>query len=306
MSRADVYLNGEWTPHAAAALPVWDYGVVQGATVTDMVRTFRGEPFQLDEHLDRFRNSREALGIQLPENDVTLSAIVREVISRGRLEDPQRDVGVLLFATPGSYRGYAPASSNASKSRPTLCVHPFALNYAHAARGYRFGVSLVTPQVRQLPNECVSARIKFRSRLHWYLAEREAKAADPEASALLTDFDGHLTETNSGNLFVARGGKLLTPRAEGTLPGVSRKFVLDLAASAGLPALFADLTIDGALAADEAFLSSTTYCLLPVTRLNSRPIGDGRPGPIFRRLIKLWSDAVGVDIPAQAETLAGP
>lgn len=324
------YLNGEFLPLPEARLPVWDYAVVQGATVTDMVRTFAGEPFRLEQHLERFAASRRAVGIELPESDARLAALVREVIARTHPLLPEgSDCGVLLFATPGPYRPYAasvtlgesqpspaaaaPAASGVSASppatspaaaidaRPTLCIHPFPLAFAKHHYWYANGAAAAVPQVRQVPAASLPPAIKYRSRLHWYLAEREARQIDPGAVALLLDEYGCLTETASGNLFIVRDGQLLTPRAETTLAGVSQAYVAELARAAGMGVVRADLTPEYVLEAEEAFLTSTTYCIAPLTWLDGVPIANGRPGPVFRSLIARWSEAVGVDILAQAE-----
>lgn len=320
------YLNGEFLPLPEARLPVWDYAVVQGATVTDMVRTFAGEPFRLEQHLERFAASRRAVGIELPECDARLAALVREVIARTHPLLPEgSDCGVLLFATPGPYRPYAasvalgqglespagavtptgeapPASpATAIDARPTLCIHPFPLAFAKHHYWYMNGAAAAVPQVRQIPAASLPPAIKYRSRLHWYLAEREARQIDPGAVAILLDEYGCLTETASGNLFIVRDGQLLTPRAETTLPGVSQAYVAELARAAGMAVVRADLTPEYVLEAEEAFLTSTTYCIAPLTWLDGVPIASGRPGPVFRSLIARWSEAVGVDILAQAE-----
>jgi branched-subunit amino acid aminotransferase/4-amino-4-deoxychorismate lyase len=303
------YLNGEYLRFADARLPVWDYAVVQGATVTDMIRTFAGKPFRLEQHLRRFAASRAVLGIELPENDARLAQIVTEVLDRNRGSIPAGgDLGVLLFATPGPYQGYlglADEAARAEASRPTLCVHPFTLAFRRFHQSYGNGVALAVPQVRQISPASIPPGIKYRSRLHWYLGERQARAIDPQAAALLLDEHGCVTETNSGNLFLVHRNQLLTPRAETTLTGVSQEFVMELARASGWPVVRADLTPDFVARADEVFLTSTTYCVMPVTRLNNVPIGDGTPGPLARQLLAQWSAAVGIDLRRQAELLSG-
>ena len=310
---AIAYLNGAYVPFAEAQLPVWDYAVVQAATVTDMVRTIGGEPFRLEQHLRRFAASRSRLGISLTESSSRLEKIIREVIDSNRSLAPREsDFGVVMFASPGDYLGYTgfvpvedlPVPSPRAPSRPTLCVHPFTLAFNRFHYGYGNGIALAIPKTRQIPAASIPPEIKYRSRLHWYLAEREAKAIDPAAIALLLDQHGCVTESNSGNLFIVRDGHLLTPRAESTLSGVSQEFVMELARVQGLTVARADLTPDYVHRADEAFLTSTTYCLMPVTRLNNAPVGDGRPGPIFQRLLASWSESVGVDLREQAERLS--
>lgn len=302
MSVPLAYLNGQFVPFTEARLPVWDYGVVQGATVTDMVRTFRGELFRAEQHLERFAVGRKTVGITLPESESRLREILQEVLASVRPVLPAGgDCGVLMFATPGPFAGYAgfeplPISSQ----RPTLCVHAFPLSFSRFAQGYQQGVSLAVPKVRHIPAECLPPTIKYRSRLHWHLADREARLLDAGSSALLLDQHNCVTETGTGNLFVVRDGLLLTPRAETTLPGISQAYVMELARAADMAVERLDMTPEFVRSADEVMLSSTTYCLMPVTRLNGHTIGDGRPGPVFQQLLARWSEAVGVDILQQA------
>ncbi|MFV0442462.1 MAG: aminotransferase class IV [Planctomycetaceae bacterium] len=311
MRDASAYLNGQWIRFDDAQVPVWDHAIVQGATVTDMVRTFGGQPFRLEQHLRRFGASRAALGIELPESDQRLRALASELVDRTRPLVPDGgDFGLLMFASPGPYPGYMgfastePDATRASPSRHTLCLHPFTLAFKRFHQSYGNGVALSVPQIRQIPASSLPPGIKYRSRLHWYLAERQARSIDPQSSALLLDEHNCVTETNSGNLFVVYHGQLLTPRAETTLSGISQEFVMELARAAGMPVERVDLSRDFVARVDEAFLTSTTYCLMPVTRLDNLPIGDGRPGPVFRQLLSSWSQAVSVDLRAQAEQLS--
>jgi branched-chain amino acid aminotransferase len=141
--------------------------------------------------------------------------------------------------------------------------------------------------------------MKHRSRMHYYLADQEARLVDPAASALLLDLDGNVTETSGANFLMVEGGKIVSPTLRNTLPGISRMTVIELAAQLGIEFVERDFQVFSAVNADEAFLSSTPYCLMPVANINGLPIGGGQPGPIFRRLIGAWSQKVGVDIERQ-------
>ena len=294
------YLNGRYIPGDQAALPVWDRGVVQGATVTEMIRTFARVPFRLPQHLARLRVGLDYLGVALGKTDEELTEIVRKLVeSRAPSLSPHSDLGIVILVTPGvipMYAGEFPVAET-----PTLCVHTFPLPFPQWAAKYPLGQALVVPSIRQIPAEILDPRIKTRSRLHWYLADREARTVDPTAVALLHNADGHLTETNSGNFFVVSGGRIRTARAVDSLPGISQQFVQELAKELEIPYEVDDITIDFAFQADEAFVTSTTYCILPVTRLNQRGIGAGTCGPVTRALLQRWSDHVGLDIVQQAQ-----
>ncbi len=299
-SSALAYLNGSYIPGDQAVLPVWDRGIVQGTTVSEMIRTFRGVPFRLPQHLARLRNAIDYLGVAIDQSDEQWAGILRRLIeSRKPQLSPQADLGIVIFVTPGAipmYAGEFPVSD-----APTLCVHTFPLPFRQWAGKYRLGQPLVVPSRLQVPADILDPRIKHRSRLHWYLADREARTVDPTAMALLQNADGHLTETNSGNFFVVSGGKIRTPCAVDSLPGISQQFVRELSQELAIPYEVGDITLASALQADEAFVSSTTYCVLPVTRINQRAIGTGEPGPVTLAVLQRWSEHVGVNVVEQSQ-----
>src|SRR5262249_33306397 len=140
------------------------------------------------------------------------------------------------------------------------------------------GVNLVTPSIRHVPPQCVDPKMKCRSRMHYYLAEKEARLADPDAAALLLDLDGNIAETNAANFLMVTGGAIHSPTTRNTLPGISRAVVMGLAAKLGIAFIERDIQLFEAVNAEEAFLSSTPFCLMPVTRINGIPIGEGKPG----------------------------
>lgn len=289
-----VYFNGRFQAADQTSIPIWDRGVVQGATVTEMIRTFRGAPFRLFEHFRRLRNSLNYLGVTLAETDEQLRDVVTQLIALNR--PGSVELGIVIFATPGAIPMYA--GDAFCSSGPTICIHTFPLTVECWTSRYIHGQSLIVPSIRQVSREILDPRIKYRSRLHWYLADREAQRIDPTAVALLQDEHGHLTETNSGNFLIVKNGAIQTPHSCDTLSGISQAFVRELASELAIPYRETDITLQQALAADEAFTTSTSYCLWPVTRINLQPIGTGVPGPMTQALLQAWSRAVGFDITA--------
>jgi len=180
-------------------------------------------------------------------------------------------------------------------------MHTVPLHFAGWAAKYDQGQPLQIVDTRQVPVECWPAELKCRSRMHYYLADREAAAADPQARALLLDLQGRVIEASTANVvfhFPDRG--LVSPPKERILPGISVATLQQLAEAAGIAWQESDLTADDVLAADEILLSSTSVCVLPVTRVNGRPVGVDAPGPVYRRLLDDWSELVGLDIRQQA------
>jgi branched-chain amino acid aminotransferase len=164
------------------------------------------------------------------------------------------------------------------------------------------GAHVVTPSIRHVPPQCYDPKMKYRSRMHYFLADHEARLVDPDAIALLLDLDGNVTETSGANFLIVESGTIVSPTLRNILPGISRQTVIELAARLDIPFADRDIQVHSVMNAQEAFLSSTPFCLMPVTRINGVPIADGRPGPLYRRLIEAWSEEVRVDIVAQFVT----
>lgn len=299
MSQSIAYLNGQFVPIASAVLSVFDLGVVAGASITEMARTFNQVPFRLDDHLTRLEQSLDVTGIRPGLNRADLNSICQRVVAENSRHIPDdHDLGIIIFVTSGQNLTYLGRAAMSLARTPSVCVHTFPLPFELWAETYETGLHLVTTSVKSIPDDVIDSRIKHRSRLHWHLADLQAKAIVPTAMALLTDHDGFLTETATGNLCVVEGTTILTPEKH-VLEGISRQVVGELASSLGLTFGFTRLTPEDLLRSNEAFLTSTPHCLLPVTRFNNQQIGNGRPGPVFQQLLAAWSKLVGVDIAQQ-------
>jgi branched-subunit amino acid aminotransferase/4-amino-4-deoxychorismate lyase len=297
------YLNGQWLPLSRVAISALDAGFVQGVTVAEQLRTFGGRLFRLEEHLARLARSLEIIGVDPGLSLAELGNIAAELAAQNaKLLDPADDQNVTLFVTPGPYGAYAAVSPHAG---PTVAVHTQPLPFGQWAAKYDRGESLIVSSVMQVPARCWPPELKCRSRMHYYLADREARQREAGARALLLDERGLVTEASTANVLVYRRGEgLLSPPKENILPGVTVAVVEELALAAGLPFVHRDLTVEDVATADEAFLCSTSPCLLAVTRFNGRPLGEGRPGPIAAQLWAAWNRLVGVDIVAQARRFA--
>ncbi len=299
------YLNGRRIPAEEACLPVWDAGVVQGAAVSELVRTFQKRPYRLDDHLARLGRSLACTGIDPGVAAPELAAAARELVSHNaQFLDRREDLGLVIFVTPGAYPTYA-GTSPRDRPGPTVCLHTFPLPLARWAAAMAEGAHVVTPSIRHVPPECVPPSVKSRSRLHYVLADREARREDPHASAVLLDLAGNVTESNAANFLLVRRETLFSPPRASVLLGISLGVVCDLAGRLGIPFVERPIGLSDVASADEAILTSTPYCMLPVTRFNGAPVGEGRPGPVFHRLLEAWSRDVGVDIRRQILAAAG-
>jgi branched-subunit amino acid aminotransferase/4-amino-4-deoxychorismate lyase len=289
------YRNGEFVPVSRAGLSLHDAGFVQGATITDLVRTFHQEPFRLGDHLTRFAESCQLARIPLLEGRDSLEEVARELIVRNRqLLAPGKELGLVLFATPGPIGWYL---GDDAEGPPTIGMHTFPLPVARYRHLLEYGATLLIPSIRHLPAESIDRRIKHRSRLFWRVADLEVRQRDPQAGALLLDDAGCVTETAAANFLVVRRGTVLSPRAGRVLPGISLQVLRELCGDLGVPFEECDLRLEDCLEADEALLTCTTFCLAPVARLEDRTYPVERP--LFERFLGLWSQRVGVDIRAQ-------
>lgn len=287
-----VYLNGDFVPASAAKISIFDRGFRLGDAVFDTTRTFRHRPYKLRQHLERLSRSMHFTRLDIGMSLEEIETVTLQVVERNRsLWAEPDDVWIHQVVSRGPLR---------TSGAPTVVVMTEPLPFASFARFHMLGVSLVTPGIRHTPPQCVDPRVKTVSRLNLVLADLEVQQSDPDALPLLLDLAGHITEYTSGNFFIVRQGCLITPFERSSLSGIARETVLELAAEMGIPTREADITPYDACNADEAFISSTSKCILPVGRLNGIAIGSHIPGPLTQRLLNTWSARVEVDIVAQA------
>jgi branched-subunit amino acid aminotransferase/4-amino-4-deoxychorismate lyase len=296
------WLDGSFIPRGSLSLPVGDAGFVLGATVTEQLRTFHGRLFLPEAHEQRLRDSLATVGIDPGRPLAEVFAAAAELAALNHASGPaDDDLGLVIFVTPGDQ----PSQHGGSGGPPRAVIHTFPLAFSLWANAYETGVSLRSVSVRQVPDVCWPVHAKVRSRLHYFLADREAHAAEPGAKAVVCHLDGRVSETSTANIAIVSGGTIVAPAAADALAGVSLRCTERLAESLGLSWQTRSLTEADLAAADEILLSSTPNCLLPATRFNGRGIGTGVPGPVFRRLLAAWSDRVGLDVAAQARMRAG-
>lgn len=300
------YLNGRLVPASEAVVPVYDAGFVLGATVAEQLRTFGGRLFRLEQHLARLEHSLEIIGVDLGLSMAELEEAAEDLASQNhRLGDPNDDLGLSIFVTPGPYSTMAAMVGADAHRGPLVCMHTYPLPFQLWADKYRAGQALVVTDIQQVPAACWPAELKCRSRMHYYLADLQARRIEPAARAILLDAEGHVLEASSANLCIYRRDEgLISPPKEKILPGVSIAVIVELARSLGIPFVHRDLTVDELLRADEVLLCSTSPCVWPVLRLNRQTVGNGTPGETFRSLLSAWSELVGLNIQAQAERFA--
>jgi branched-chain amino acid aminotransferase len=303
MTQPIAYLNGQLIPQSEAKLPVYDAGIVLGATVTEMIRTFRHAPFKLPEHVARLYRSMKYARFDPDLGPDDMTAVTLEVLEyNASLLPEDKELGIIQFVTAGTFSVYAGSAGGGEEMSPTVCVHTFPLPLHLWAGGLETGLHAVTPSNRHVPPQCIDPKMKYRSRLHYWLAEQEAKTVDPNAATLLLDLDGNVTEFSGGNILIVKDGTIISPTTRNILPGISRETVIELAGELGIPFIEQDFQTYDVCNADEAFEATTPFCLMPVTKINKIPIANGKPGPVAFRLLDAWSKRVGVDIVGQMKS----
>lgn len=309
MQKPQAFLNGRFVPAAELVITVYDAGFILGATVSEQLRTFRGKLFKLEEHLARLKRGLKITGITLDCSLEQLGGWAEELAAANhKLLDPADDLGLSLFVTPGPYGTFAPPDVPRT---PTIGMSTYALPFQMWAAKYETGEYLAVSTVRQVPEASWPREMKCRSRMHYFLADREVRERMPGVRALLLDERGYVNETSTANImaFVDTGtnGNIWTPPRDATLQGISQKAVWELAYRRfGVGGNMGSQLRADELAEDwrEVWLTSTPFCLLPVVKIDDAEVGDGRPGPMFKKLLAAWSEEVGVDIAAQATRFA--
>lgn len=298
-----VYINGQMVPESQASLSIFDLGRMYGATFYESIRTFRHRLFRLPEHYQRLRRSLRYAGL-LEALDFRRvgEAVERTLAENVALTAPEDDLWVCVEVTPGT--GFPMPLARQADSTPTVLAYSSPLPHAEYARCYTEGKAAVTSLYRNIPPQCFEQRCKNRSRLPHFLSKLDARRADPQAFALMLDLEGFITEGTGANIFFLLDGELCTPTTRNILAGVSRQYVLELAGKLGVGVREADLTLYEAYNAEEAFWTTTSYCILPISSIDGRRIGSAWPGPLTGRLLEAWSKEVGVDIVAQAQRFA--
>jgi branched-chain amino acid aminotransferase len=301
-----VYLNGEFVPESEARISVYDSALMFGDMVFEMTRSFNKKQFMLRQHLERLYRGIKQLHIPLEVSIDDMEQLVHRTMEVNEPAfDPHDEHRIMIDVSRGPLAMYRMVFGG--KLQPTLVIADFPVKWtvASLAHFYDDGVHAVVPSQRMIPAHLLEPKIKNRSRLHYLVANLEVSLVnDPNAMALLLDPDGFIAEGTGSNFFIVRDGALLTPEGRNILRGTRRAYLLDLALRLGIQARETNLEVYDAVHADEAFLTSTAFSMLPVTKINGLVIGDGKMGPMFKRLIDAWSEEVGVDIIAQTKAFA--
>lgn len=291
-----VYLNGAFVNENEAKVSIFDRGFIHGDAAFDAFRTYGHNPFRIKDYLDRFFRSMRYLQIESPLSKEEWEGVVYELLEKNiPLIGQDDEYTIMLRITRGSS---LQDILNCGPSNYMALCKP--VPFKSLAKQYREGIHVVVPSRRRVPSESISPLAKTQSRVDLMMAELEAKRLDPTALPLILDTDGNVAESSVMNFFMVQDGTLVTPKGN-CLNGITRRTILELAENNEIEARQENFDIYSVYNAEEAFLSSTTPVILPIAKVNNRPIGNSVPGPVTQRLFEAWSKLVGVDIIAQAE-----
>ncbi|RMF89180.1 MAG: branched-chain amino acid aminotransferase [Nitrospinota bacterium] len=270
-----VYINGEYVPQAEAKISIFDFGFLRGDAVFDTMSAWKGSIFKLDAHIRRLYNSLRVVRIPISLTPEELKRAIIETTRRCGLHDAY----IQCIVT----RGLPPAGErDLLRCTPTVIIFAIPYVWILSPEKIQQGARVKIASTRSIPPQCLDPRIKSLDRLHFDLAILEAKAAGMDETIML-DVHGHVTEGPGFNVFLVKGGTIYTP-PEGILQGITRQTVFEIAAEQGIETQVTPLTAYDLFAGDEVFLSSTAGGIMPVVEIDGRSIGDGKPGPISRKI----------------------
>lgn len=305
MSKRVVYFNGQFVPEEMARVSIFDSALMYGDMAFEMTRTYNQRPFKLRQHLERLYGSLRLLEIDCGLSLVEMERLTLETLERNLPTEPSHmDWQIMHDVSRGPLEVYRSAFKGGVQPTVSINCWPLITHMGGFAPKYATGVRMVIPAQPTLPAHLVDPKAKTRSRLHYQLANLQAARMGAGAWPVLLDPDGFLAEGPGWNIFLVRQGEILTPEPRNILLGVSRATVLELARELAIPLRETNLGRYEALGADEIFCTATTYGMVHAAAFEGQTIGDGRPGPVFQRLLAAWKKAVGVDFVAQAEDYA--
>lgn len=267
------YMDGEFLPEENAKIPVNDLAVLRGYGIFDFFRTYGGKPFHLKDHLKRLEHSARSIELKLPLSIEKIHDIVMETLKKNH----HKDSNVRIVVTGGQTEDFI---TPCGKPRLLVMVTEVC---TYPEKWYRDGVKIITvPLERQIP------AAKSLNYLSAILALKDAYEKNA-VEAVYTDRDGNLREGTTSNFFLFNQGKMITPGTKDILPGITRQVVLELAKHE-FEVQIREIHIDELSQAQGAFLSSSNKQILPVVQVDDLIIGDGKPCPQTRLIMKRFED----------------
>jgi branched-chain amino acid aminotransferase len=279
-----VYIDGEYYPKSQAKISVYDHGLLYGDGVFEGIRAYNGVVFKLKEHIDRLYRSAHAIMLQIPMTKEEMINTVLETLRKNNLKDAY----IRLVVT----RGVGDLGLDPRKcSKPTIIIITDTIAL-HKSEAKEKGITAMLAWVKRDPVDATSHEIKSLNYLNSILAKIEANISGVD-EAICLDKNGFVCEGVAENIFIVKNGRIYTPPSyTGALPGITADAVKELAKSLGYEVIEKNITPYELFTADEVFFTGTAAEIIPVREINKRQIGNGKPGPITKRLMEEFSKFV--------------
>jgi len=276
------YVNGEYVPQSEAKVSIFDHGFIWGDGVYDALCTFNGYIMELDRHVDRLFRSIQAFDINMPLSKEECKEIIIKVVET----NGGKDQYVKTIVTSGV--GPLPVMDRRDcKTTVVVFSRPFFF-LVDRDKEREKGIKTIITSLRRIPAQCLDPKSKNLNYANLVLAEREARRVGADM-AIMLDIHGFVNEAPGFNVFIVRQGKIYTPPSGNILMGIGRATVFDICEKEGLEVIEDQLIPYDLYTADEVFLSSSIG-VTAVAEVDGRTIGTGKPGPITRRLGKIYLD----------------
>jgi branched-subunit amino acid aminotransferase/4-amino-4-deoxychorismate lyase len=283
-----IYLNGKRTDASNATISAFDLGFTMGVTVTEQIRTFARQTPLLDRHLDRFFGGLKIIGLTLSIERAELESQIADLIElNGRLLSATDELGIGVCATPGIASAYGQTNAG-----PTILVYTYPLIADKMCEAFETGIRLTSVTTQEIAAQSLPKELKCRSRMHYYLAEQEAKAIDPNSRALLNSADGFIAEGTTASVVMVNNGQIVAPIQKTILSSVTLGYAIELAGDLDIPVHRRNIAAAELENADEVLWLTTPAGIIPVTHVNQNLIGNGVPGKTTKTLVNAWTDSL--------------
>ena len=276
-----IYIDGKFYTKENAKVSVYDHGLLYGDGVFEGIRAYNGRIFRLDEHIDRMYDGAKAIMLEPPVSKAQMKEIIKETLRKNNLKD--------AYIRPIITRGKGNLGLDPNKCpKPTIiCIaETWGAMYGDL---YEKGLTAVTVSIRRNAPEALPTNIKSLNYLNNILAKIEANIKGGD-EAIIFDVRGNLAEGSGDNIFLVKNGKIYTPFTQINLNGVTRGAVVDLSAKLKIQIVETNLGYFDLYTADEVFVTGTAAEIGPITNIDGRVIGTGKPGPITKKLMKAYTD----------------
>jgi branched-chain amino acid aminotransferase len=287
MSEQLIYIDGEFLPKGQAKISVFDHGFLYGDGVFEGIRAYHGKVFRLAPHIARLYESARAIGLKIHVAPEEMSRIVVDSCARNGIANGYIRLVVSRGVGDLGLNPYLCPKASIVCIAATIQLYPPEL--------YQQGLDIVTVATPRNHPEALNPRIKSLNYLNNIMAKMEAIRAGVQ-EALMLNLQGYVAECTGDNVFVWRGGKLITPPAtENALEGITRNAVIEIAREKGIEVREERMSRFDVYTADEMFLTGTGAELIPVVRVDGRDIGTGSVGPVFKGLLEGFKELTRVD-----------